>query len=120
MGNLIRRFGIACIAMVVAVSLFLSPANAVAMFDCDIQQSGETAHDHALSSHVDAESVEQKSDSSTHLADHCVAHACVVAVEALSVHPESLHLMKSAGLSMQSNALVAAAKPEGLRRPPRV
>ncbi|MDP3340474.1 hypothetical protein [Frigidibacter sp.] len=119
MGNLIRRFGIACIAIVVAVSLSLSPANAVAMLDCDVQLSHDAAHDvdHA---HFDAASVEQEADSATHPANHCVAHACVVAIEALSIHPHTMHLNHRAGFRMQSYALVAAAKPEGLRRPPRV
>lgn len=120
MGNLIRRLGIVCIAMIVAVTVLLSPANAVAMLDCDVQQPIESVYHHEHSKHVDAVSASQDSDGSTHLADHCAAHACVVAVAAPSVHPESLHLNQCAGFRMQNNALVAGVSPEGLRRPPRV
>jgi len=120
MENLIRRFGIACIALVVAVSIFLSPANAVAMFDCNDQQSVETAHDHGHAHNGEASSAELDTASPTHLTDHCVGHACVVAVEAPSARQVNLRLMLSAGFPVQSQALAAAEMPEGLRRPPRV
>ena len=117
--NLIRRFGIACIAMVIAVSVFLSPANAIAMLECDLQQSLDISHDLEHSHHVDSVSAEKEPIYSNHPADHCVAHACVVAVEALSIDPDSMHLHQSAGFRLRNNALVSAANPEGLRRPPR-
>ncbi len=119
MGTLIRRFGIACTAMIVAVSVFLSPANALAMLDCEVPQSLDTVHDLEHSHLVDASSAEQDADNQTHPADHCVAHACVVAVEALSIDPDSLHLNQSAGFRLQNNALVSGANPEGMLRPPR-
>lgn len=120
MGRMLQRLGIGFIAMVVAMSVFLSPANAVAMIDCEIQQAHLAVDLSGNGDHVSHVSTEQDDGRAGHVSEHCAAHACVVATEGVPIAATILLFIQRADLSIASGPLFAGSAPEGLRRPPRV
>jgi hypothetical protein len=116
---MINRLGIGFIAMIVAMSLLLSPANAVAMIDCEVQQSSLAVDLAGHGDHVNHASVEQDQGGAGHVSEHCAAHACVVATESVAIAAAIVLVVQSAELNIHSGPLVPISVPEGLRRPPR-
>ncbi|WP_424934443.1 hypothetical protein [Amaricoccus macauensis] len=117
MHDLIRRLLIVWAVTFVAVSVMLSPANAVEMIDCDSHVSASVTvegHDHnvdVLSGHDEMQH--------QHPESHCASHACVLGVavaptDLMEIGP--LPDMNRRGIepSLNTDALL-----EGLQRPPR-
>ena len=119
MEHVIHRLVIGLTATIVAMSLFLSPANAVAMIDCEVLQTSLEADLIGHGDHVNHAAAKQDQGDAGHVSEHCAAHACVVATETGANTSVFVFVVQSAELNTPNGSLVPLSVPKGLRRPPR-